>query len=217
MKSNFFLRVIIVLSFFLCLTPEVRASAVTTEQARVWAEQNGRLLLETFREPDLKTRYQKLDELLLRFVDLDYISRFVMGKYWRTMTVQQQQTYRSLFKRYALATYKRFPLDFAEGMTYTVGNAIAEGAYTIVSATAHVTLNPQTGPQDFLLQFRLHEVGGEIRLVDIKLAENSLILSLRSRFYTQLAGLEGEIDWFLEDFEVEVYSAEHRNVQNSGS
>lgn len=210
MKSNLFLRVIIVLLLVVNAFPAWSAR-VSPDAARDWADKNGRLLLETFREPDLPARYKKLDDLFIRFVDLDYVSKFVMGKYWRRMTPQQQDTYRGIFKRYALATYKSFPLDFVNSLTYAVGDAIEENGFTTVSATVTVTLDANAGPQDFLLQFRLHDNGGRIQLVDIKFAESSLILSFRGQFYTQLAELDGEIEWFLEDFETSTYSLEYKN------
>lgn len=216
MKSNFFLRVIIVLLAVWTAVP-AQAAAVSPAQAREWAEKNGRLLLETFREPDLRTRYRKLDDLFLRFVDLDYVSQFVMGRHWRRMTPQQRQTYLGVFKRYALASYKSFPLDFVDGLTYTVGNAFEENGFTVVSATVSVMLDAETGRQDFLLQFRLHENNGQIQLVDIKFAESSLILSFRSKFNAQIAELDGEIDWFLEDFELSVAALEQSNLRKLGA
>ena len=215
MKSNLFLRVIIVL-LFLFGNISVQAAALLPDAAQKWADKNGRLLLETFREPDLSVRYAKLDELFVRFVDLDYVSQFVMGKYWRQMNSEQKETYRGIFKRYALATYKSFPLDFVNNLTYTVGDAIEENGFTIVSAIVTVTLDANSGPQNFLLQFRLHNNKGVIQLVDIKFAESSLILSFRSKFYEQLAELEGEIEWFLEDFETTTYSLEQNNKRKLG-
>lgn len=215
MKSNLFLRVIIVLLLALGAF-SARAASVAPDAAREWADKNGRLLLETFREPDLSERFAKLDDLFIRFVDLDYVSKFVMGKYWRLMTPQQQNIYRGIFKRYALATYKSFPLDFVNSLTYAVGSAIEENGFTTVSAAVTVTLDANSGPQDFLLQFRLHDNGGKIQLVDIKFAESSLILSLRGKFYTQLAELDGEIEWFLEDFETMTYSLERSNQGKIG-
>ncbi len=215
MKSNFFLRVIIVLLGIMTIFP-AQAENISAEQAQIWANDNGRLLLETFREPDIQTRYKKLDELFIRFVDMEYVSKFVMGRYWRQMTVEQQERYRQLFKRYALATYKSFPLDFAANLSYKVGNAIVENGFTTVSAVITVTLDPSTGPQEFLLQFRLHKNKGQIQLVDIKLAESSLILSFRSKFTSQIAELENEIEWFLEDFEMSTAALEQSNRNKLG-
>lgn len=209
MKSNLFLRVIsVLLSIWFCAAP-ARAD-VGAAQAQAWAEQNGRRLLDAFREPDIAKRYAELDRLLLEYVDLPYIGRFVVGKYWRTMTAEQQNEYQQLFRRYALALYKTFPLDFADTLSYEVGDSLTEGEYTIVSAVVHVTLGQN--PQDFLLQFRLHQSGNQIKLVDIKLAESSLILSYRSRFYQMLAECDGEISWFLEDFQALAEAAERQTA-----
>ena len=215
MKSNLFLRVISVLLSFSVLfsfRPALAApQAVSPQQAQAWAEQNGRLLLDAFREPDIAKRYAELDRLLLEYVDLSYIGKFVVGKYWRTMTPEQQEAYQALFRRYALALYKTFPLDFADSLSYEVGPAYEESGFTIVNATVHVRLSRQKPPQDFLLQFRLHRSGGAIRLVDIKLAESSLILSYRSKFYEIIAADDGEMSWFLEDLEAMTQSVESNN------
>ncbi len=215
MKSNLFLRVISVLLLlfgtFAAGSVVLAAEAVSPRQAQTWAEQNGRLLLDAFREQDIAERYAALDRLLLEYVDLPYIGKFVVGKYWRTMTSEQQQAYQALFRRYALALYKTFPLDFADSLSYEVGSAYVEGAFTVVSATVHVRIGRQNPPQEFLLQFRLHRSGGKILLVDIKLAESSLILSYRGKFYEVIAADDGEMSWFLEDLEAMTVAAENNN------
>ena len=215
MKSNFFLRVIIaVLTIFYSFSSS--AAPITEEVALKWADEKGRLLLETFQIQDLNTRYSELDKLLLSNVDLDYISQFVIGKYWKAMTKEQKIKYQNIFKRYALGTYKRFPLDFADSITYKLGSAQNDGQFTIVSAVVNVSLDPSQPPQDFLLQFRIWQKDGKILLVDIKLAESSLILSYRSKFYEMIAGLDGEMEWFLEDLEAQTISIERNNLRQLG-
>lgn len=80
MKSNCFLRLII---FFVLLTLALPAAAepLSEAEARAFGETKGRELLNTFAEKDPAVKYKKLDELFLNYVDLDYISRFVVGKY----------------------------------------------------------------------------------------------------------------------------------------
>lgn len=215
MKRNHFLQVITVL-LLLIWSVVVKAAPVERTEAKAWAEQNGKLLLDTFREPDLQKRYNKLDEIMVEFVDLDYVSKFVLGKYWRQMSPAQQAQYRGIFKRHALAMYKGFPLDFAHSITYQVGEVLQDKEYTVVTATVNVKLDAKSPPQSFLLQFRLHQVGGKIQLVDIKLAESSLILSFRSKFYEQIAALDGEIEWFLEDLELQTAAMEQNNQKKLG-
>ena len=209
MKSNLFLRVISVWLSILLFVPAAFAG-VTPRQAQLWAEQNGRLLIDTFKERDIARRYRELDRLFLEYVDLPYIGKFVVGRYWRDMSTQQQAEYQALFRRYALALYKTFPLDFTDSLSYEVGQAYEEDGYTVVAATVHVELSPNN-PQDFLLQFRLRSVDGGIKLVDIKLAESSLILSYRSKFYKMIAADDGEMSWFLEDLQAMTEAAERNN------
>ena len=201
MKSNYFLRLI---TLFVCLAFALPAFAdpLSEEEARVFGETKGRELLNTFAEKDLAVKYRKLDDLFLNYVDLDYISRFVVGKYWRRMTPEQQKHYRELFTRYALNSYKSFPLSFGEDeLNYSISGVKADGEYMLVQTG--IDYRASDGKMStFLVEFRLHKVNGRIMLTDIKVAESSLILSYRTRFYEMIAEADEEMEWFLEDFEL---------------
>ena len=133
MKRNFFLQLII-FSFILTVAGGggLSAAPVPAPEAKTWAESRGNALLEAFNEPRLNIKYQKLDKMLLDYVDLDYISRFVIGKHWRQMNVVQQEKYRQLFKRYALALYKNFPLSFGSRLSFRIGRIFQSGEATVV-------------------------------------------------------------------------------------
>lgn len=210
MKRNHFLQLIIILAVLFCVTA-AKAEPIPEAEAQAWADEKGRLLLTTFREPDLALRYETLDKLFLEHIDLEYISKFIMGKYWKTMTPDQRQTYRELFRRYALGIYKTFPLDFASSLTYKVTRASVRGDFTTVQAVVHVTLDDKLEPQDINLYFRLHKQNGKIKLVDITMEQSSLILAYRNRFYEMIAADDGDMEWFLEDLEDLAVSAEENN------
>lgn len=210
MKRNHFLQLIIILAVLFCV-PASKAEPISEAEAQAWADEKGRLLLTTFREPDLALRYETLDKLFLEHIDLEYISKFIMGKYWKTMTPDQRQTYRELFRRYALSIYKTFPLDFASSLTYKVTGVSVRGDFTTVQAVVHVTLDDKLEPQDINLYFRLHKQNGKIKLVDITMEQSSLILAYRNRFYEMIAADDGDMEWFLEDLENLAVSAEENN------
>lgn len=210
MKRNHFLQLIIILAVLFCV-PASKAEPISEAEAQAWADEKGRLLLTTFREPDLALRYETLDKLFLEHIDLEYISKFIMGKYWKTMTPDQRQTYRELFRRYALGIYKTFPLDFASSLTYKVTGVSVRGDFTTVQAVVHVTLDDKLEPQDINLYFRLHKQNGKIKLVDITMEQSSLILAYRNRFYEMIAADDGDMEWFLEDLEDLAVSAEENN------
>lgn len=217
MKSNFFLRLIIFCCVF-CVFRAACAAPITETEAASWARDKGRQLLQTFSEPDLQVRYAKLDEMFLNYVDLDYIAKFVIGKYWRQMTAEQKRRYVPLFKRYALAIYKSFPLDFARNVDFVVSGVKPDRKYADVIteiSLAGNTPEEQNGAQaqKFIVTFRLTRNNGKLQIIDLKLTESSLILSYRSRFYEMIMQDDGELEWFLEDLELITSSTEETNRQ----
>ena len=207
MKSNCFLRLII---FFVLLTLALPAAAepLSEAEARAFGETKGRELLNTFAEKDPAVKYKKLDELFLNYVDLDYISRFVVGKYWRQMSAEQQKKYQELFTRYALNVYKGFPLSFDDNLDFVISDVERDGEYALVRT--NIDYRGMDGKATtFLVEFRVHKKNGRIMITDIKVAESSLILSYRGRFYQMIADADEEMEWFLEDFELLADSGEN--------
>lgn len=212
MKRNLFLQLII-FCFVLFLGAKVCGASVSKVDAKAWVNDKGRELLDTFNEPNLAEKYRRLDKLFVEYVDLDYISKFVVGKYWRQMSPEQQKRYQEIFKRYALGVYKGFPLSFEQKINFEVNSVQSEKEYTDV--TTSIVLEEKKDnqqPQTFLVVFRLVEVEGGYKIIDLKFAESSLILSYRSRFYELFANDDGDIEWFLEDLENMAVSAEKANA-----
>ena len=206
MKSNSFLRLII---FSLCLFSALpaRAEAITETEARVWTQDKGQRLLNAFAETDLKKRYAELDTMFLNFVDLDYISKFVLGKYWRRLNEKEKTDYQQLFKRYALSVYKSFPLEFdTSQIEYTIKN------YADVTANIFFQLGSKPeDKQNILVEFRLNKTDGKLRIIDLKIGESSLILSYRGRFYEMIAQDDEDLGWFMEDLQMITESTEKQN------
>ena len=199
MKSNIFFKVIIFCCVFLNHA-NCYAASPTKDEAISFANSKGKELLMSFQEPNIQLRYEKLDNLFLQHLDVDYISKFVVGKYWKIMDHQQREKYQELFKRYGLSYYKTLPLDFANNLTYEIINAEVEKDYTNVASVIHVNLNAEN-PQNVALVFKLRKANNVIKVVDVKVAESSMLLAYRSKFYEMIAKNEEEIDWFLEDLE----------------
>lgn len=205
MKRNLFLQLII--AFCLAAFPAY-SQDLTDREARAWVMDKGDMLLDAFVLDDLAVKYQKLDNLFLNYVDLNYISRFVIGKYWRNMTSEQQDAYQELFTRYALGVYKSFPLTFENRVDYRVEEVNKKGRFTEVITKIDLK---KEGIEEINLTFYLDKQNDEIKIVDIKLLESSLILSYRSRFQQMVRDADEDMAWFLEDFETTVTSTEINN------
>ncbi len=217
MKSKIFLR-LITLSLCSILSLNAYAATISSNEAKVWVEDKGKELLDTFGETDLEKRYRALDKMFLEDIDLDYISKFVVGKYWRQMSAEQQQRYQQIFQRYALSVYKSFPLDFdTSKITFDILSVRIEPNYANVRANIHLNQPSETSQtqelQNIIVEFRLNKTNGKLRIVDLKLGESSLILSYRSRFYEMIAQSDNDMEWFLEDLETITQSTETQNRQ----
>lgn len=215
MKSNIFLQVIIS-CLVVMISLSVKAEYLSDKEALDFAANKGEELLMSFQEPNLKKRYQKLDEIFLTYIDVDYVSKFVMGKYWRAMNDEQKQRYQNIFVRYGLSYYKTLPLDFAKNLTYQIKGVEQDANFVNVVTNVHVKLNDKE-EQDVTLIFRLHKVGNIIKAVDVKVAESSLLLAYRSKFYEMIAKNDGEIEWFLEDLSDIASSMEKNLAEKAGN
>lgn len=212
MKSNPFLRLIIFSLFLLAAVP-LQAKPISESQARNWAQEKGQRLLNAFSETDLNQRYAELDDMFLNDIDLDYISKFVLGKYWRQLDAEGQQNYQKLFKRYALGVYKSFPLEFdTSKIDFSINRVRLERENAIVIANIFFQLGSKPeDKQNILVEFRLNNKDGRLRIIDLKIGESSLILSYRSRFYEMIANNDEDLGWFIEDLQTITESTERQN------
>lgn len=211
MKSNIFLHFITgCLVFF--MTMNVNAQSLQETEAVNFANTKGKELIEIFQEDDLAKRYKVLDKLILEHIDIDYISKFLIGKYWRVMSDEQKISYKNTFVRYGLALYKTLPLEYAKNIVYDITGAVIEGNYTNVLANVEFGLGENK--QKITVSFRLHKVNEKIKIVDVKVAESSLLLAYRGKFYEMIAQSDNEIDWFLEDLTDITVSMEKNLEQN---
>lgn len=214
MKSKFFLQVITVVFSFFALCRALNAAPVEESVAVQWANSTGAKLLEALGNNNLSDKYSVLNQMFENDVDGNYIARFVVGKYWKTMTSEQQQNYLTLFNRYALSLYKNYPLDFeTTDISFNITAAQAGKTHTSVFCT--VTLPEQLANENFdhiNLEFKLHQTDGKIKITNIKIGESSMLLTYRGRFYQMIKDADEDMTWFLEDLETITVSNE-RNAE----
>ena len=211
MKSKIFLQLIIY-CFSVLWSFSVAAMSPQEQKIKDWAQSRGNELLAALKENDLQKKYKMLDDLYGQYVDSDYIAQFVMGKYWRKMSSEEQNKFQMLFHRYALALYKTYPLDFGNSISFNITNVRDENGRISVNAQIHQqNMSQEDAFQDIMVEFNIKRDGNNLRLTDIKIAESSLSIAYRNKFYQMMIEDDEEISWFLEDFEVLVRSIEVRN------
>lgn len=202
MKSKLFLQLIIcLLGIWMQICP-LRAAVVPENEAVEWVNATGYKLIEALSQKDIMQKYQVLDEMFDQNIDTDYMARFVLGKYWRTLDADQQAEFTALFKRYAVSLYKGFPLDFdLQGLGFDVISTQTSGNYTDIVCRIDL---PEKYRSDTLsslpVAFKLSKTAGNIKIIDLKIQESSLLLTYRARFMKMIKDVDEDMTWFLEDF-----------------
>ncbi len=201
MKSKIFLRLITALFVFFGVLKQTAAAPVPEEEAVTWANATGYALIEALGNQDMEQKYAVLDKMFQDDVDTDYVARFVIGRYWRAMTSEQQQAYLKLFQRYVLSLYKNYPLNFeTEGIDFVITDARINGDYTDVFCNVKLPENMSSeNLNSVTLEFKITQSNGRIKIVDLKIGESSLLLTYRTRFYTMIKDVDEDMGWFLED------------------
>ena len=192
--------------------------AVSSTDARDWTNSKGKELLQTLAEPDLIVKYSKLDKMMTEYVNLDYVAKFVIGKYGKIMTPEQKERYRGLFQRYVLSLYKQFNLNIEEGsIKFSIDSVTEHPRFTTVQCTVD--------PGDVLKNIKIEKipvkfklirgVSDTIQAVDLEISEVSMVIEYRKRFYQMFKEEEEDINWFLDRFDEKVRANEKAFLQKA--
>lgn len=206
--------------FFLLLIKPVCAQsvAVVSTDARQWANNKGHELIETLGMSDNAVKYAKLDKMMLEDVNLDYVSKFVIGKYARLMNDEQKKRYHNLFQRYVLSLYKQASFNFdAKAIDFSIDSITEYPKFTNVACS----ITPPALTEDVTIEkipvkFKL--IRGEknqIQAVDVEISEVSMVIEYRKRFYQMIIAEHENIDWFLDKLQDNVLANEENIVKIS--
>lgn len=190
--------------------------SISSTAASEWANSKGRELLFTLSEKDIEKKYQKLDKMFIDYVNLDYISKFVIGKYAKLMTDEQQVVYKDLFYRYVLSLYKQLNLDFdASKVDFSIDSIIEKPKHTDVICSVNIS-KLINSPEQLPIPAKFKLIRGKdnnIQAVDVEIASVSLVIEYRKRFYQMIKDESENINWFLEKFSAMV-EANEKNAFN---
>ena len=119
---------------------------------------------------------QRLEPLITRAVDIEGIGRFVLGRFWRTATPQQQQEFQRLFNQVLLNNIGARINEFT-GVDFTMTGTTQreDGAY--VGTTIR---RPNQQPNN--VQWVVSSDGGRPRIVDVVAEGTSLRLTQRNDY-----------------------------------
>jgi len=131
--------------------------------------------------------------LLTNGFDVNAISRFVLGRHWRSATKEQRVEYRQLFEDFIVATYARRLSGQTEG-SFVVG-AVRERTEKRAIIASEVQ-RPKA--ESIAIDWRLRYKNGDWRIVDIAVEGISMAITQRSEFYAVISNNGGQVEGLLQ-------------------
>jgi phospholipid transport system substrate-binding protein len=133
-------------------------------------------------------RRERVAQILRRAVDVDGVGRFILGRWWRTASAEQQQEYLQLFEQVLI---RNLSARFGEyqGVRFALGRTQVRTEEDVVINT--VVERP--GGPPFGLDWRVAEVGGQPRVVDVIAEGTSLRLTTRSEYSSVITRNGGNV------------------------
>ena len=138
-------------------------------------------------------RQRAFRNVLHRGFDIDAVSRFVLGRYWRRASEAERHDFRVLFEDYVVATYAIHPGNYGSDMFHIVGERRDEASG---DAVVRSEIRPPAGPA-LTVDWRMRESGGQWRITDIMVEGVSLAVAQRAEFASVIrsaGGVSGLLD-----------------------
>ena len=131
-------------------------------------------------------RFEKLDPVVTETFDTRFMAEKSVGRYWKTLSDEQRQRLLATLGHYTVANYAgRF--DAWSGQAFETLRAEDSLAGTVLVHTRLV----DPGNEDIQLNYRLRELNGHWKIIDIYLNGTVSELALRRSEYSALIKREG--------------------------
>lgn len=134
-------------------------------------------------------RKQKFAALMNQSFDVDGISRFVLGRYWRTANDSERQQFEQVFDRYMIDVYWGHFNQYT-GQRFVVTKKTPEGADTTLVSSQIIQPN---GQQPVNVVWRVVDHGGKYQISDVSIEGVSELVSYRQEFSSVISQNGGNI------------------------
>ena len=176
----------------LWLLPQI---VVAEQSPEVMLEQAAEQMLAALREHDSELRndpqqlHALVDEVLVPHVDLQVVSRWVLGKYWRTATPEQRRRFAEEFKKMLIRFYSSALLEYADFKFRFYPPRMKKGARRAVVRSDVM----RSGGPPHSVNYSLIWRDGQWKVYDVTIDGVSVVTTYRSSFAEEIrhGGLDG--------------------------
>ncbi|MFT8244710.1 MlaC/ttg2D family ABC transporter substrate-binding protein [Roseomonas sp. BN140053] len=167
---------------------------VDTGQAASFIQSTGQELVAAINgNAPVAQRRQQVAGILRRAVDVDGVGRFILGRWWNQASPAEQGQYRQLFEETLI---RNLSARFGEyqGVRFSLGRTQQRSEEDVLVNT--VVERP--GNPAFGLDWRVGQVNGQLRIVDVIAEGASLRLTQRSEYSSVISRNGGRVSALLD-------------------
>ncbi len=189
-------KLVVFLASFLFFAHASHA-AVTPSQAEDFIKEVTKTGIEQIINSDVSQaeKDKRFEKLFNKYLDLDFIGRFVLGRYWKTSTPQQRKDFINAYRELNIKTWsKRF--DEFKGKSFNFnGTSPSNSANQIFVNT---TVNMGEGAPAKVV-WRVKDTNGELKVVDIIIENVSLAITARNEYTAYIKKAPNGVDDLIAD------------------
>jgi len=169
--------------------PPVNPADAVAFMNRLW----GRAVEVLNRKTDPAVREARFRELFRQDFDAPGIARFVLGRYWRAVSEEEQKEFVKLFEDYVVFVYTARLADFG-GQSFKIRGSRSDGNGVIVSTDVVSPGNPTPLRMDWRL---VTDDNGSYKINDVIVEGVSMTMTQRSEFAAVVQRNGGQVQSLL--------------------
>lgn len=199
-KSLFAVAVMLGTLFVESARAEIDAAAAQKFVQNVTSEGIEQIINANVSQQEKDKRFEKLFNSAL---DLDFIGKFVLGRYWRTSTPAQRKEFIKLYRELNIKTWsKRF--DEFKGKSFVFNGTTPSNSAGQVYVNTTVDLGEGEPAK---VVWRVREVNGDFKIIDIVIENVSLAITARNEYAGFIKNNAGGVEALIKDLRNKVNQA----------
>lgn len=139
-------------------------------------------------------RNTKFRALFTAGMDVHEIAKFVLGRYWRVATPEQQQEFLASFEDIVVLTWSPRFKDYGADLRHTVTNVSHDSERGAIVVDSKVDRERQ---QPIALQWRLKQSDAGLRVIDLVVEGSSMAITYRSEYGAVIQANGGKVEGLL--------------------
>ena len=141
----------------------------------------------------------ELKKVFLQYGDMPYVSRFVLGKAWKSAGADMQARFSDAFVDALSKTWVRRFTEFSgKGSGYSFKNVKTEENPDTKDVFVTTSVVPENGGQPNVVVWRFRDSGKGLKMTDIAVEGVSMAMTYRNEFASILAGNGGDVAGLVE-------------------